>query len=121
MQNPPSREHPPSGIVICWGGRASKRKGSGCSASARGASPPAHGERRAAGQAIAPHGLAARSGTIDDEELPESALMLEHADDLDAQWFFSVHKLLTHDCERPLVNPRHPYLGTEASKPSPGV
>ena len=47
--------------------------------------------------------------------------MLEHADDLDAQWFFSVHKLLTHDCERPLVNPRHPYLGTEASKPSPGV
>jgi hypothetical protein len=47
--------------------------------------------------------------------------MLEHADDLDAQWFFSVHKLLTHGCERPLVNPRRSYLGTEASKPSPGA
>ena len=56
---------------------------------------------------------------MDSDEFPESALMLEHADDLDAQWFFSVHKLLTHDCERPLVNLRHPYLGTEASKPIP--
>jgi hypothetical protein len=27
MQNPPSREHPPSGIVIRWGARVSKRKG----------------------------------------------------------------------------------------------
>jgi hypothetical protein len=58
---------------------------------------------------------------MDSDELPESALMLEHAGDLDAQWFFSVHKLLTHGCERPLVNPRRSYLGTEASKPSPGA
>jgi hypothetical protein len=28
--------------------------------------------------------------------------MLEHADDLDAQWFFATHKL-SHGCESPLV------------------
>jgi hypothetical protein len=38
------------------------------------------------------------------EELLEIALILEHADDLEASWVFETHKLLTDGCESPLYN-----------------
>jgi len=37
--------------------------------------------------------------------LGEIALVLEHADDLDASWVLAIHKLLTDGCESPLFNP----------------
>ena len=48
MQNPPSREHPPSGIVIRWGARVSKRKGQRL-LSVRRRSLAASGRRAASG------------------------------------------------------------------------
>jgi hypothetical protein len=47
--------------------------------------------------------LADRVAAVRDELL-EIALMLEHADDLDASWVFAVHKLLTDGCDSPLFN-----------------
>lgn len=38
------------------------------------------------------------------DELLEIALVLEHAQDLDASWVEAVHKLLTDGCESPLYN-----------------
>jgi hypothetical protein len=38
------------------------------------------------------------------DELLEIALMLEHADPIDASWVSAIHKLLTDGCESPLYN-----------------
>jgi len=38
------------------------------------------------------------------DELLEVAWILEHADDLDASWVLTIHKLLTDGCESPLYN-----------------
>jgi hypothetical protein len=44
-----------------------------------------------------------RVATVRDELL-NLALMLEHADTLDASWVLAVHNLLTDGCESPLYN-----------------
>jgi hypothetical protein len=67
----------------------------------------ADGARRAATRAAKPSRytvlLNDRAAAVKDELL-EIALILEHADDLDASWVFEAHKLLTDGCDSPLYN-----------------
>jgi hypothetical protein len=105
---PKSREdeHQPSGALARWRARASERRKQRLLSSRRRSSLAASARRAAECKSSASRRtvlLQDRAAAVSDGLL-EIALVLKHADDLDASWVFAIHKLLTDECESPLYN-----------------
>jgi hypothetical protein len=90
-------EQPPPGVLFGWRARASRRKRRRLAASLRRAARSGSTTSR---RTVL---LQDRAAAVS-EELLEIALMLEHADDLDASSVLAVHRLLTDGCASPLYN-----------------
>jgi hypothetical protein len=107
MRKSPRNEHPPSGVLARWRAHAAERRKQRLVSSRRRRSLAASARRAARCKPIASRRtvlLQDRAAAVRDG-LREIALVLEHADDLDASWVLAIHKLLTDGCESPLFNP----------------